>query len=64
MPPTTTRKNPVQISRRHNGGLQIEQGRSYIMLSRREVGELVSCIKEIIGDDCPERADNNGLAQD
>ena len=56
--PTTTNKNPIQISRRHNGGLQIVQGKSYIMLSRREVGELMEYMHELLGDDYPERVED------
>ena len=29
------------------------------MLSRREVGELVDCMQELIGADYPERVDDN-----
>jgi len=34
-------KTPVQLSRRGDGGAQIVQGRSYIMLSRDELDDLI-----------------------
>lgn len=54
---TTTYKNPIRLQKRINGGVQIIQGKSYIMLSRREVSELRASLDELIDDDYPERVD-------
>lgn len=44
---------PVQISRRTGGGAQIVQGRSYIMLSRQELDDLIVDLIHLHG--LPER---------
>lgn len=45
--------NPVQLSKRRDGGLHIKQGRSFILLRRDEAIQLIADMQELISDDCP-----------
>jgi hypothetical protein len=46
---------PIQLSRRQGGGGQIVQGRSYIMLSKQELDDLICDLIHMHG--MPERAE-------
>ncbi|BBY43250.1 hypothetical protein [Mycolicibacterium celeriflavum] len=52
-------RNPIRLSRRRCGGMQIAQGRSFILLDRDEAIGLIADAQKIIDsqDDGPERAD-------
>jgi hypothetical protein len=52
-------RNRIRLSRRRCGGMQITQGRSFILLDRDEAIGLIADVQKIIdsGDDGPERAD-------
>ncbi|NIH95709.1 hypothetical protein FHU31_002665 [Mycolicibacterium fluoranthenivorans] len=46
---------PIHLSRRANGGVQIVQGRSYVMLSKNELDDLITDLIHLHG--LPKRAE-------
>lgn len=49
--------NPVRVSRRRGGGAHVSQGRSFILLNRGELLDLIDNLTNVAHDDCPERAE-------
>ncbi|OMC18649.1 hypothetical protein A5737_03535 [Mycobacterium colombiense] len=45
--------NPVQLSKRRDGGVHIKQGRSFILLRHNEALQLIADMQELTSDECP-----------
>lgn len=46
----TERRSPVELGRRHNGGIRLDQGASFIMLSRAEALQLIRDMQTMLAE--------------